>query len=146
MLSEKQYCFPDGLRPSPGFCMVHLAATIAQASSSGVYPGGSPVFLPHFLPHTSCKTWQIWVPWSLKSNGRKPLRLLQITAASGTYSFERITLITRRSEVRILPPLLKTAAARRLFSIEVAVATVHLITCSNSPIIALRLTSNSPYT
>jgi len=64
------------------------------------------IFLPHFLPHTNCKTWQICVPWSIASSGRKPLLSLQITAASGTYGFERITLITRRSEVRILPPLL----------------------------------------
>jgi len=47
-----------------------------------------------------------------KSNGRKPLRLLQLTVASGAYGFERITLITRRSEVRILPPLLQITSGQ----------------------------------
>jgi hypothetical protein len=40
--------------------------------------GESNAKLPHFLPHTNRKTWEISVPWSIECSERKPLLLLQI--------------------------------------------------------------------
>src|SRR5437588_180268 len=52
------------------------------------------------------KTRQTWLTWEGQAEGRKPFGMPEFQHSQALTVFERKTLITRRSEVRILPPLL----------------------------------------
>ena len=52
------------------------------------------------------KTCAIWISWKGTARGRKSLGLLEVLKKTADKKNDRSGLITRRSEVRILPPLL----------------------------------------
>ncbi len=55
------------------------------------------------------KTWETWYTWTCTAHGCNPWGRRYFETESKVMSFERMPLITRRSEVRILPPLMPRA-------------------------------------